>query len=162
MIGKKIEQALNEQINAELFSFYIYLAMAAFLEGRNWEGMGKWMQAQAHEEMTHAMKFYGYINERGGTVSLAAIAKPEAKWETPLSAFEAALAHERMITARIGALVELARGEKDHGTEAFLQWFVNEQVEEEGTLEPIVAKLRLAGENVAALIGMDRALGMRQ
>lgn len=162
MIGKKIEKALNEQINAELYSFYIYLAMAAFLENANWNGMATWMQAQAKEEMTHAMKLYGYVNERGGRVVLTAIARPEGDWSAPLAAFEAALAHERTITARIGALVELARAEKDHGTEAFLQWFVTEQVEEEGTLEPIVAKLDLAGDNVAALIGMDRTLGTRE
>jgi ferritin len=162
MIGKKIAKALNEQINAELYSFYIYLAMAAWLEDKDWTGMAKWMVAQAKEEMNHAMKIYKYLHERRGTVTLAAIAKPEGTWTTPLSAFEAALAHERTITGRIGSLVELARTTKDHGTDAFLQWFVNEQVEEEATLEPIIAKLTMAGDNVAALIGMDRYLGARE
>lgn len=161
MIKSKVEKALNDQINAEMYSFYIYLAMSNWLTDANWDGMAKWMKAQAQEEMTHAMKLFDYIHERGGHVSLDAIKKPAAEWASPLAVFEAALEHERYITGRIAKLVEIAQAEKDHGTYAFLQWYVSEQVEEEATLEPIVAKLQMAGEQVAALMGMDRYLGMR-
>lgn len=162
MIKKKIEKALNDQINAEIHSFYVYLAMAAWLEHQDWTGMAKWMKSQAREEMSHAMKFFEYLNDRNGKVVLTAIAAPKVEWATALAVFEAALAHERMITGRIDALVELATAEKDHGTAAFLQWFVTEQVEEEATLEPVVGKLAMAGDNVAALMSMDRYLAMRE
>ena len=161
MIKGKMEKALNDQINAEMYSFYVYLSMAAYLEAANWDGMAKWMKAQAQEEMAHALKLFDYVNERGGRVALAKIDTPQAEWASPLALFEAALEHERYITSRIAKLVETAQAEKDHGTIAFLQWYVSEQVEEEATLEPIVAKLQLAGENVSALLGMDRYLGMR-
>ena len=162
MIGKTMEKALNEQINAELYSFYLYLSMSSWCEAGNWSGMAAWMRKQAEEEMTHAMKLFRYVTERGGRVQLPAIAEPPAEWASPLALFEASLAHEREVTARISALVERADAEKDHATHAFLQWFVTEQVEEESTLEPVVAHLKLAGDNVAALLGMDRSLGARQ
>jgi len=161
MIGSKMEKALNEQINAEMYSSYIYLAMAAWLESQNWDGMATWMKAQSQEEMSHALKIFDYVHERGGRVTLAAIGAPAVEWASPLAVFEAALEHERFITSRITALVDLAQAERDHGTNAFLQWFVKEQVEEEATVEPIVAKLQRAGDHMAALMGLDRFLGTR-
>jgi ferritin len=161
MLSKTMEQNLNEHMNEEFYSFYIYLAMAAYLDAHYLKGMAHWMRLQASEEMNHAMKFFGYLQERSATVTLLAIKKPPKEWSSVLAAFQAAMTHEQSITAKIGSLVEKAQGEKDHATENFLQWFVKEQVEEESTLDPIVHRLQLSGENVAALYVLDRELGMR-
>ena len=161
MLSKKIEKALNAQMNEELYSFYIYLSMSAYLDATYLKGMASWMQLQAKEEMAHAMKFFSYIQERNSEVSLQAIGQPPKTWDGPLAVFENAYAHERHITARINALYELAVKESDHATAGFLQWFIKEQVEEEASVDPIVHRLQLAADNVAALYGLDRELGMR-
>lgn len=161
MISKKMEAALNGQINAELYSWYLYQAMAANFEALNLRGMAQWMSVQAREEMGHAMKIYGFLIERGGRAKLAAIDAPPQKWAAPLTAFADAYEHEQKVTALIHDLVTAARAEKDYASEVFLQWFVNEQVEEEANASAIVEKLKLAGDHTGALMMIDRELGAR-
>lgn len=161
MISKKMEKALNTQINEELFSAYLYLSMSAWFESINLKGFAGWMRIQAQEEVGHAMKIYGFIQERGGKVSLQAIKGPEIAWESPLAAFEGAYKHERHITGCIDKLVNQAITEKDHATSNFLQWFVGEQVEEEASADEVVQMLKLAGKQPGALFMIDRELGQR-
>ncbi len=161
MLKPVMQDALNEQINAELFSGYLYLSMAAYFESRNLKGMANWMRVQEQEERFHALKFYDYIVERGGTVVLGAIAAPETAWASPLAAFQAAYEHELKVTARINALVDLAMKESDHATTAFLQWYVNEQVEEEASVDGVVQQLKLGGDNSSALFMIDKELAAR-
>jgi ferritin len=161
MIKKKVEKALNTQINEEMYSAYLYLAMSAKFEEQNLSGFARWMQFQAQEEMGHAMKIYGFIHERGGTVDLKEVKAPAKKFESPLEAFEAAYKHEQHITGCIDKLVNLAIEEGDHATQIFLQWFVNEQVEEEASADEVVQKLKLAGDHRGALFMLDRELGAR-
>ena len=162
MDSSKVQKALNEQINAEMFSAYQYLAMSAYLEDQNFPGMARWMRSQAREEMVHAMKIYDYIHERGGTVDLAAIAQPEAAYGTPLATFETGLAHEKKVTAMIHKLYELATDEKDYPTQLMLQWFIDEQVEEEASFGQVVERFRMAGDAPWALLALDGQLGARQ
>ncbi len=161
MLTKKIEKALNEQLNAELASSYVYLSLAAYFESKNLEGFANWMKQQAQEEVIHAMKFYGYINSRSGRVILTRIEDPQTEWKSPLDGFIAAEEHERMITGRIDKLVELANKESDHATHGFLMWFVTEQVEEEDSVGRIVEKLKLIGDSPSGLFMMDRELAGR-
>lgn len=161
MLSKKMETALNKQINAELFSWYLYQSMAAYLESINLPGAARWMTAQAQEEMSHAMKIYGFVHERNGRVTLAGIDEPQAKWKSPLAAFEAAYGHEQKITGMIHDLLTLARAEKDPASEVFLQWFVSEQVEEEANALANVEKLKLVGDATGPLLMVDRELGAR-
>ena len=161
MIGKKMEKALNDQINAELYSAYLYLSMVAYFESENLPGFATWMRAQTQEEVMHAMKMYDYVNERGGRVILKAIDEPPAKWESPLAAFEAAYKHEQLVTGRINDLVDLAIEEKDHAANTFLQWFVNEQVEEETSADAVVQQLKMAEGAPGALFMIDREMGQR-
>ena len=161
MLSPKMEKALNEQINAEMFSAYLYLAMVAYFQEKNLSGFAHWMTVQNEEETFHAMKFFRYVSERGGRVTLDAIEKPQFEWESPLAAMEAALEHEGYITSRINDLVDLAIEEKDHATASFLRWFVDEQVEEEDSVNEVVQKLRMVGSNGGGLFMMDRDLGTR-
>jgi len=161
MIGKKMEKALNDQINAEMYSAYIYLAMAAYFESENLPGCASWMRVQVQEETAHAMKFYDFVNERGGRITLKAIEQPPKTWKSPLAAFAAAYEHEQYITERINKLVDLAIQEKDHAANAFLQWFVNEQVEEETSVDTVVQNLRMAEKAPGAMFMIDRELGQR-
>ena len=161
MLNEKIQEAFNKQINAELYSSYLYLAMATYFASVNLNGMANWMKCQVQEEIMHAMKFYDFILERGGKVTLPAIDAPTATWDSPLAAFEAAYGHEQKVTGMINALVDLAILEKDHAANAFLQWFVTEQVEEESTADGIVQQLKLAGDRGGALFMIDRELGSR-
>lgn len=161
MISKSIEKALNEQINAELYSSYLYLSMMSYFESVNLTGFAAWMRAQTQEEIMHAMKMYDFVNERGGRVVLTAIDAPPSEWDSPLAAFEAAYAHEQLVTGRINDLVNLAVEEKDHATNAFLQWFVNEQVEEEASADNVVQNLKVAQDAPGALFIIDRELGQR-
>ncbi len=161
MISKKMVKALNEQINAEMYSAYLYLSMAAYFEAENLPGMAAWMRTQTQEETAHAMKFFDYIHERRGRVVLQAIDQPIEEWKSPLAAFEAAFEHEQMITGRIDDLVNLAVQEKDHATNAFLQWFVNEQVEEETSVDTIVQMLKMGEKAPGAMFMIDRELGQR-
>lgn len=162
MISKKMEQALNEQINAEFYSSYLYLSMAAWFESENFPGFAAWMRVQTREENGHAMKLFEFLNERRGRIVLKAIKEPAREWNSPLAAFEAAFEHEQYITGRINDLVNLAAAEKDHATAAFLQWFVNEQVEEESSVDSIVQKLKMAKDAPGALFMMDHILGERK
>jgi ferritin len=161
MIAKKMENALNEQINAEMYSAYLYLSMAAHFESENLSGFAKWMRVQTQEEEAHAKKLFEYVLERGGKVTLKAIEAPPAQWKSPLAAFEAAHKHEQSITERINKLAELATDQKDHATSVFLQWYVNEQVEEEAQVDKIVRTLKATNEAPGALYMIDRELGQR-
>jgi ferritin len=161
MISNKMQDAFNNQINAELYSSYLYLSMAAYFESINLPGFANWMRCQSQEEIVHAMKFYNFICERGGRVTLAAIDGPPTKWNSPLKVFEDAYAHEQKVTALINALVDLAVKQRDHASNSFLQWFVNEQVEEESSADKVVQQLNLAGENGSGLFMIDRELGTR-
>ena len=160
-MNDKMEKALNDQINAEYHSSYLYLAMAAYFESINMRGFAAWMTVQAREEMAHAMKFYHYIIERGGHVSLKAIPAPPDQWKSVLEAFQAAYAHEQYITGRIYKLVDLAQKDKDYATNAMLQWFVSEQVEEEASANEWVAKLEMVGGAKHGLYMLDREAGAR-
>ncbi|MDI6448285.1 ferritin [Anaerobaca lacustris] len=161
MMSKKMEKALNEQINAEAYSAYLYLAMAAYFEAENLPGMANWMRIQTQEETAHALKFFDFVNERRGRVVLKAIDQPQKEWKSPLAAFEAAFAHEQLVTGRIDDLVNLAIQAKDHATAAFLQWFVDEQVEEESSVDRIVQMLKMAEKAPGAMFMIDRDLGQR-
>jgi ferritin len=161
MINDTMEKALNDQINAEYHSSYIYLAMAAYFESINMRGFANWMTVQAKEEMAHVMKFYHYVFERGGRVILKAIPAPGKEWKSILDAFRAAYAHEQYITGRIHKLMEQAVKEKDFATQGLLQWFVNEQVEEEASALEWVTKLEMVGDSKPGLYMMDREAGAR-
>lgn len=161
MLKKKILKTLNDQINAEMFSSYLYLSMESYFQSISLKGFAAWMRVQAQEEMMHAMKFYDFVNERGGKVTLEAIAKPETTWATPLAAFEAVLKHEEHVTSLINNLVDLAISEKDHASNNFLQWFVAEQVEEEASASEVVEKLKLIQDNPSGLFMVDAELGKR-
>lgn len=160
-LTKKMQDALNGQLNAELYSSYLYLAMSAQFKSDNLDGFAHWTQVQAKEEMDHAMKFYAFVNDRLGRVTLGAVAAPPVKWASPLAAFEEILKHEQKVTGLIHALVNQAAAEKDHATQIFLQWFVTEQVEEEAQSDDVVQKLRLIGDSPQGLILLDRALAQR-
>ncbi|MGD2175394.1 MAG: ferritin [Candidatus Brocadiaceae bacterium] len=161
MLSDRMLQELNAQLNAELYSAYLYFAMAAYLDAEDMAGFASWMRVQAQEETFHAFKFYTYINERGGRARMAAIEEPPAEWGSPLAAFEQVREHEQKVTGLIHHLVDVAEEEKDHGTRAFLQWFVTEQVEEEASAEQIVRQLELVGDSGNGLLMLDRELGAR-
>ena len=136
MISSKVEKAFNDQINAELYSAYLYLSMAAYFDSENLAGMAQWMKVQAKEEVEHAMKFYAHINDRGGTVVMKAIDGPKTKWASPLAVFEEGYKHEQKVTGLINKLVALAQSEKDTASSVFLQWFVTEQCGGRGQCRP--------------------------
>jgi ferritin len=161
MISKKTKDALNEQINAEFYSAYLYLSMEAYFESMNLPGFANWMRAQIQEESMHAMKIYDFVNERGGRVLLKSIEQPPTEWKSPLAAFEAAYKHEQKVTGLINDLVNLAIEEKDHASNTFLQWFVNEQVEEESSVNEVVQKLKMLENAPGGQFLIDRELGQR-
>ncbi len=161
MIDKKVQDAFNGQLNAEVFSAYLYWSMAYYFESMNLAGFANWMRCQAQEEMVHATKFADFINERGGRVRLAAIDGPGTDWESPLAVFEAAYAHEQKVTTMINGLVDLAEGISDHASKIFLQWFVTEQVEEEASADEVVQKLKLMADAPGGLFMLDRELATR-
>ncbi|MFH0876309.1 MAG: ferritin [archaeon] len=161
-LNEKMEKALNEQINKELFSEYLYLSMAAHFEGQALKGFSHWMKKQANEEHTHAMKLFDYMLERGGNIKLTAIDSPKAEWKTPLNAFEEAYAHEKFITESINKVVDAANENKDKATAVFLNWFVSEQVEEEANADEIVQKLKMVGPSTGGLFALDHQLGKRE
>lgn len=161
MLSSKMEKALNKQLNKELFSSYLYLSMAAYFEDLNLTGMAQWMRLQADEEHEHSMKFYDFVHRVSGRVTLEAIEKPKTEWESPKAAFEEALAHEKFITKSINDLTNLAIEEKDHSTNTFLHWFIDEQVEEEATASDIVQKFILIDDSKSGLYMLDRELGSR-
>ena len=161
MMNSKIESAFNEQLNAELFSSYLYLSMAAYFESQNLKGMASWMRMQAQEEHIHAMKFFDFINERGSRVALTPIDAPRTEWSSPFDAFADTCEHESKVTSLINDLVDVSLSEKDHASNGFLQWFVTEQVEEEATAQEIRDKLKLIGDSPVALFMIDQELGQR-
>jgi ferritin len=156
-----MQDALNKHANAEFYSSYLYLSMSAHFQSINLAGFASWMQVQAREELAHAMKFYDHVIERGGRVSLQPVEAPQPKWDSPLAAFEDAYRHEQKVTGLINQLVDEAVQTKDHATNAFLQWFVSEQVEEEASVDAIVQKLRLVGDAPGGLLMIDHHLGER-
>ena len=162
MLSEKVQDALNGQLNAELYSSYLYLSMNAYFKSVNLDGFANWMYAQAQEELMHAMKFYEFINQRGGRVILAAIEAPPTEWSSPIAVFEDTLKHEQKVTGLINDLVEVALDERDHATQIFLQWFVTEQVEEEDNVGNVLEQLKLLGDAKGGLFMMDRELGKRQ
>jgi len=161
MLSKNMTKALNEQINAEFYSSYMYLSMATHFESVGLPGSATWMQAQAQEEWFHGMKLFHFVNERGGRVTLKAIQQPPTTWKTTLDVFQDVLSHEEKVTGLINNLVNLAQEEKDHATNIFLQWFVSEQVEEEASVGSVLAKLKLIGKDTTALFTLDSELGQR-
>jgi len=161
MISNKMEEALNGQINAELYSAYLYLSMEAYFESVSLPGFATWMRVQTQEELMHTMKIYGFVNERGGRVLLKSIDQPPTEWESPLAVFEASYKHEQKVTGLINDLVNLAIEQKDHATNSFLQWFVNEQVEEEDSADQVVQKLKMIKNDPGGLFLVDRELGQR-
>ena len=161
-MNQKVQDALNEQVNAELHSAYIYLSMSAHFEEQSLSGMAQWMRLQAEEEMEHAMRIYDFVHARGGRVILEAVEGPPTEWGTPVSIFEAALAHEKKITGMIHDLYALATEEKDYPAQSMLQWFVDEQVEEEDNVGNVVDQLKMVSDDLPGLLLMDRELGARK
>ena len=161
MIGKAMQDAINEQINKELYSSYLYLSMAAHFEEQNLPGFAKWMHIQEGEERGHAMKLYEFLIERGGRVELKPIAAPEGEWKNSLELFRQVAAHEAAVTASIHNLYETALKEKDYAAQVILQWFVTEQVEEEKNAAEIVAQLELVEARGTAVLMLDHRLGKR-
>jgi len=161
MIDNRMQKAINEQINFELYSSYIYLGMAAYFEFINLKGFGSWMRVQAMEEQTHARRFYAFLVERSGRVELADIKAPKAEWKSPLDAFEDAYKHEQIVTKRINDMVNLALELKDHASNSFLQWFVNEQVEEESAVDAVIQSLKLVENQPSGWFLIDKDLATR-
>lgn len=161
MFKKEIQDAFNKHLNAESFSAHLYMSMSACFQSMNLKGMAQWMRLQADEETMHEMKFFDYILARGGKVVLDTVNAPPNEWESPLAIFEAAYGHEQMISEKINKLVDLSLAESDHASNAFLQWFVTEQVEEEESVLEIVDQLKLIGDDRGALFVLDRELGQR-
>jgi ferritin len=161
MISTKMTDALNEQINAELYSAYLYLSMSAWFSDKSLSGFANWMRVQAQEEQFHAMKIYDYVLERGGSIDLKSIDKPEVQWNGCLDVLQEVAAHEAKVTGLINDLVDLAYEGRDHASNIFLQWFVSEQVEEEASVGDIVEKAKMIGDDSAGLFALDMELGKR-
>ncbi len=161
MMSEKLKNAINEQINAEIYSAYLYFSMASWFEAENYLGMASWMKLQAQEEMVHAMKLYDFVNDRRHKVDLLPVEGPKTSWSSPLEAFKDAFEHEKYVTSRFNHLMGLAREEKDYACEAFFQWFITEQIEEEAAADAIVAKLELMKDAKNALYLLDKELGGR-
>ncbi len=162
MLVPEVENALNKQLNAEIFSSYLYLSMAAQCKADDLDGFSAWLEAQAQEEMTHAAKFYNFITQRGGRVKLTGIDAPQVEWTSPLAVFEDTLAHEQKISAMINDLMEIAIAQKDHATQIFLQWFVTEQVEEEESVAMLLGKIKRVKDSPQGMYLLDRELGQRK
>ncbi len=161
MLSDNIQAALNAQLNAELYSSYLYLSMSSFFKSDNLDGFANWLFVQAQEEMMHAMKFYDFINQRGGRVVLPAIDSPPNDWGSPQDVFENVLAHEQKVTGLINELVEVALSEHDHATSIFLQWFVTEQIEEEESANGVLQRLKFMSGAKGGIFMLDRELAQR-
>jgi len=161
MINESMQKSINEQINKELFSAYLYLSMAAYFEAQNLPGFAKWMRIQADEEQEHGMKFFEHLLERGGMVKLAAIEAPQTSWKSNQEVFKQVQEHEALVTASINALYELALKEKDYPAQVMLQWFISEQVEEEKNAADIVQQLEMIDAHGTAVLMLDHTLGKR-
>lgn len=161
MLKNEMLKALNDQINAELYSAYLYLSMSGYCANKDLAGMANWFRVQAQEEMLHASKFFDYILDRDGQVTLGQIAAPPATFKSALEAFELSLKHEQSVTARIHKLVELSTKKGDHTTTTFLQWFVTEQIEEEASVRQVIGQLRLVSDSGSGMFLVDRELATR-
>lgn len=161
MLDPKIQDALNGQINNEFYAAYLYLSMSAYFQSINLDGFAHWMRMQREEEIAHGMRIFDYVVDRDGRIELQALAKPPKDFDSALDVMRQALAHEQKVTERINELYELAVEKKDYPTQALLQWFITEQVEEEATAGQLVDQLELVSDNSAALLMLDRELGGR-
>lgn len=159
---KKLYTELNKQIQEEFYAAYLYLSMSNWLEDQNWGGFAQWMKAQANEEVEHAMKIRGFLQDVGEPVKALPIGEVETEFKSPLAAFEAALKHEKYVTSRINMLYALAKETKEYAAEVFLQWFVKEQVEEEKQTSDAIAKLTMANGSMGALMQLDKMYGKRE
>lgn len=162
MISAGVQDAINDQINHELFAAYIYLSMSAYFENVNLPGFASWMRNQAREEITHGMKLFDFVNDRGGRVILKAVEAPPTDFKGPLDVFEQALKHEQKVTGMINGLYETAAKANDFAAQVALQWFITEQVEEEKTADLIVEQLKMIGNDRPALLMLDREMGSRK
>ncbi len=161
MISKKMQDALNNQLRAEFYSGYLYLSMSACADALGYEGVANWLKIQSLEEFSHADKFFSYISERGGRVLLGQINEPPQEWDNIPAIFDAVLEHEQKVTGMINDLFDVAIEEKDHAAKIFLQWFIEEQVEEEDTVGAIINKIKLAGNHAGSMLMMDKEFGQR-
>ncbi|HLO60680.1 MAG TPA: ferritin [Bacteroidales bacterium] len=161
-INKKVEEVLNKQVNAEFWSAYLYLSMAAWCENKGFKGFANWMRVQFHEETTHALKIYNFILERAGEVKLQPIAAVETSWDSLLNIMEDTYEHECKVTALIHGCYEVAMAEKDYATSTMLQWFIDEQVEEESNALEIIDVLKITGEKSGGVFYLDKKLGSRK
>ncbi len=160
-IKENIQKAINRQINREIYSAYLYLAMQSYFDSVNLKGFANWMKIQVQEELSHAMKMYDYLFQRGGKVILQTIETPPAEWDSPLDVFEKTYEHEQAVTSLINDLVELADSEKDHATYNMLQWFVSEQVEEEDNVSNLIEKIKLMKDAPGGLFMLDKEFEAR-
>lgn len=161
MINEKLQNAFNDQINKELYSEYLYLAMKVYFQEQNLQGFVNWFDVQVQEEHAHAMGMFNYLNERGGSIMLEAIDKPVVEGDCPLTIFEHVLRHEEFVTSRINALMDVAEEVKDRAALSFLDWYLKEQVEEESNVGGVLATLRLIGDDKKALLMLDKDLAAR-
>jgi ferritin len=159
--SKKLQKAMNDQVRREFESAYVYLAMAAWMEDRNFPGFASWLRLQAREEATHAMKIFDHLLDRGCRVVLQPLAGPRSEFATPLEVFEETKRHEQSVTKSINELYGLAQADHDYASQVFLEWFITEQVEEEKNSGQVLESLRRVGDNPAALVMLDRELGQR-
>ena len=162
MLSKKLQEAINDQINFEFYSAYVYLSMCAWFKDQNFNGFAHWMEVQTREEIFHAMKFFNFVFDRGGNVAMATVKVPAGDWKSPLDTFKQAFEHEQTVTSRISDLMDLALKERDHVAAALLQWFINEQIEEEANVRNIVDQLKMMGESKDSVFMLDRELNARQ
>ncbi|HUU29625.1 MAG TPA: ferritin [archaeon] len=162
MLSKKVHKALNDQVNAELYAAYLYFSMSNWCKSQNLDGFAQWLQVQAQEEVGHALKIYGYLHDKNATVELLKIDAPPKEWKSPLAAFEDAYKHEQKVTGMINNIVNLAVEDKDHATNVFLHWFVEEQVEEEASTLEVVDKLKLIADHPGGVYMLDHELGARK
>lgn len=161
MLSQKVQDAINDQLNAELYSAYLYYSMAAYFEAISLKGFAHWMRVQALEELTHVQRFSAYVHDRGGRVLVQPIEAPPTEWASPLAVFEATYAHEVEVTGRVNKLMDLAMAESDHASCNFLQWFVGEQVEEEASVDEVVERLKLVDKAEGGLFLLDQEMDKR-
>ncbi len=161
MLSKKVEKMINDQMNFEIYSGYIYLAMGAYMDSLDLPGFANWMKVQWQEEFFHAQKMYNYLLERGGRPVLTQVPAPPKDWKSVKAAFEHALEHEQIVTGRINDIMNAAIKENDHATRSFLNWYVDEQVEEEASVDAIIKKLKLMKESGHGMYMLDKELGSR-
>ncbi|MEA4884810.1 MAG: ferritin [Clostridia bacterium] len=161
MLSERLQGELNQQINYELYSAYLYASMETYFLGKSLNGFANWLKVQTQEEMAHARIFFEFMHRKNAAVDLEAIGKPDADFRSILDVFERALAHEKFVTGRIYTLMDIAKEEREHSTVSFLQWFVDEQVEEEDNFQGLVDKLKLIGDNPHALLMLDAELAAR-